>query len=137
MSQHESTAVVLDYLSAVERGDADVIRNSFAPDATWSYPGDLPLSGTWEGRDAILHDFLGALGAYVDTTTIDFHVTSVVTEGDTVCVEWTSRVRTVGGEAYENHNMAAFVVRDGLIAEVREYTDTAYAARVLFAQRVT
>lgn len=137
MSQHEITDVVVGYIAAVERGDADAMRDSFAPDATWSYPGDLPLSGTWTGRDAILHNFLGALGTYVDRDTIELQITSVVAEGDTVCVEWTSRCHTVGGEAYENCNMAAFVVREGRIAAVREYTDTLYAQRVLFAQAVT
>ena len=40
-------AVVVRYIDAVRDGDLDGVRGSFAPDATWEYPGDLPLSGTW------------------------------------------------------------------------------------------
>ncbi|MEV4442998.1 nuclear transport factor 2 family protein, partial [Streptomyces sp. NPDC049577] len=36
-------AVVIRYIEAVRDGDADVIHASFAQDATWHYPGDLPV----------------------------------------------------------------------------------------------
>jgi ketosteroid isomerase-like protein len=57
MTAAEDPAIVVTrYIDAVRDADARTIRDSFADDATWEYPGDLPLSGTWLGRDAIIND---------------------------------------------------------------------------------
>jgi len=54
---------VLDrYLDALLAGDLDAIRTSFAEDAAWTLHGDLPISGPWQGRDAIVDDFLVKVG---------------------------------------------------------------------------
>ncbi|MBO2445948.1 hypothetical protein J4573_02490 [Actinomadura barringtoniae] len=46
----------------VNDGDAQLIHDSFGPAATWHYPGDLPISKIWQGRDAIVGDFPGGMG---------------------------------------------------------------------------
>jgi ketosteroid isomerase-like protein len=51
-------------------------------------------------------------------------------------MEWRVQARTARGGAYANHYCGLFVVRAGRIAEVREYLDTAYAQRTLFAAAV-
>ena len=43
--------VVVRYVQAVADGDLDTIIASFADDTTWTYPGDVPLTGTWTGRE--------------------------------------------------------------------------------------
>ena len=55
----DSKQVVERYVAAVAAGDEQAIRDSFAEDATWWLGGDLPISGTWNGREAIMGDFLG------------------------------------------------------------------------------
>ena len=54
MTTTDPAAVVTRYIYAVRDGDSGAIRDSFAEDAIWDYPGDLPLSGTWRGRDSIV-----------------------------------------------------------------------------------
>jgi len=54
MTTAEPASVVVRYVEAVRDGDIDTVRGLFAEDATWEYPGDLPLSRTWRGRDVIL-----------------------------------------------------------------------------------
>ncbi|MFD7733623.1 nuclear transport factor 2 family protein [Kitasatospora phosalacinea] len=127
--------VVADYVAAVARGDADAVRDAFTEDAVWTYPGDLPLSGEWQGRRAIVEDFLGSIGDLVAPgTAVEVAlVGEPVVQGDRVVAEWTSRCTTVHGRLYENLNLGVFTVRDGRIAAVREYTDTHRAATVLFA----
>ena len=61
-------------------------------------------------------------------------VTSVLTVGNQVIAEWTSRATARGGAAYHNRNIGIFTVRDGKIAAVREYTDTQHAAHVLLGR---
>ena len=58
----DPAVAVTRYIDVVRDGDAAAIRESFAEDAIWDYPGDLPLSGTWRGRDTIVDDFLGTVG---------------------------------------------------------------------------
>ena len=54
----------------------DTVRELFAEDATWWLGGELPLSGTWRGRDAILGDFLGSIPRLYQPETISIEVTS-------------------------------------------------------------
>ena len=126
-------AVVRDYLAALQRGDVAALRESFAPDATWSLRGGLPVSGTWTGPDAIIDGFLAAMMARLDADQpLSQELTRLVADGDTAVAEWTSRATTTTGEAYENEYAVVFQVRGQEIVAVREYFDTEYARRVLF-----
>jgi uncharacterized protein len=131
----ENRDVVVRYIEAVRRGDADAVRASFTEDATWLLRGDLPIAGHWSGRDAIVDEFLGAAAAYLRPGTApEVRATHLIAEGDQVVAEWTSRAVTRFDETYENHCLGVFTIRDGRIAAVREYMDTQRAARVLFAE---
>jgi ketosteroid isomerase-like protein len=128
-------AVVQGYVAALQRGDLDALRASFTPDATWSLRGDLPVAGTWTGP-AIIDGFLAAMTARLDTTApLTQEVHRILADGDTAVAEWTSRATTCDGQPYENDYAVVFEVRHGHIAAVREYFDTGYAQRVLFAGR--
>ena len=133
MTEIPSKTVVLRYVEALQRGDADAVRDSFAEQATWWLPGDLPLSGTWRGRDQILDGFLASAMQYYDADTVSIEVTNVVAEGEQVALEWITRGRTATGNDYENFYSAIFVVRQERIQAVRECTDSLYAKNVLFA----
>jgi ketosteroid isomerase-like protein len=107
---------------------------SFAPDVVWTYPGDLPLSGDWKGRDAVMDDFLGAMGGQLfdRAAPVVIKLTNVIADGEQVFAEWTAQATSRAGVAYDNKCGAVFTVRDGVIVAVREYTDTDHARRVLF-----
>jgi len=131
---HDSKAVLRRYVAAVEAGDAETIRDLFAEDATWTLAaGDLPISGTWAGRDAIMDEFLAtALAAYAPGS-ITLEITGMIAEADHVALEWTSRATTRGGHRYENECIGVFTVHEGRIHAVREYMDTLYAHDTAFA----
>jgi uncharacterized protein (TIGR02246 family) len=130
----DSSSVVRRYVAAVQAGDAEAIRDAFAEDATWAIAaGDLPISGTWRGRDAIIEDFLGTALSYYEPGSVDIEITGMIAEGDRVALQWTSRARTRDGRPYENGCLGLFTVRDGRIQAVREYMDTLYAHDVAFA----
>jgi uncharacterized protein len=130
----DSRSVITRYMAAIQARDEAAIRDSFAEDATWWLRGDLPISGTWRGRDTIVDEFLGTAMRYYDPESVSIEVTSVIAEGDAVAAEWTSRARTASGDPYENHCAAVFGVRDGRIQSVREYMDTLYASEVAFGR---
>jgi uncharacterized protein (TIGR02246 family) len=133
----ESKGVIERYMAAIGAGDVAAVRGSFAPDATWWLRGDLPISGTWDGRDAIIDDFFGTAMSYYEAGSVNIEVTSILADGEHVAAEWTSRARTTDGAPYENHCAAWFHVRDGHIHSVREYMDTKYAAEIAFGRAVS
>ena len=132
-STETSKNVVRNYLGNGDWNDASVRIPLFAEDATWTLIGDLPMSGTWHGRKAIFEDFLRLAFGRIDTTTLDLEVTDLFGEGDKVTLEWTSKAAVHGGGTYDQHCLAVFTVRDGLITAVREYFDTEHARQVLFS----
>jgi hypothetical protein len=127
------TPEVLDsYLDALVAGDAGSIRDHFAADATWWIHGDLPISGTLRGADRIL-DFLRSAGTLFVPGTQRYEFGTVTAEADRAVLEWRVQGRSAAtGLDYDNSYCAVFVVRDGVIHEVREYLDSLHAQHVLF-----
>ncbi len=60
---------------------------------------------------------------------IQFTVHSLTAEDDRVAAEVESYAPLVNGNVYNNHYHMLFVIRDGKIAIVKEYADTAHVAR--------
>jgi uncharacterized protein (TIGR02246 family) len=130
-------AVVADYVRALQTGDAAALRAAFAPDATWTLPGDLPVSGTWVGPEGILDDFLARLVSRLDPTApVEQELHRIVADGDVAVAEWTSTARSLAGVAYRNDYAVVFRVQDGRIAAVTEYTDLDHMRKVLFPETV-
>ena len=133
MSTEITRKVVADYVAALQAGDTDALRASFAADGAWTLRGDVPVAGTWTGPDEIFDGFLAQLVERLDVgagVTQTLH--RIVADGDHAVAEWTSRATTRTGEPYVNDVAVVFHVVDGKIASAREYTDTSYLKRVLF-----
>jgi uncharacterized protein (TIGR02246 family) len=128
----DARTVLQDYLAALTAGDLEAIAASFAEDAVWSLHGELPLSGTKHGRDAILEFLVGAASLFAPGSQ-RFTFGEVTAGSDRVALEW--RVTGIGsatGRRYDNEYCGVFVIRDGHIVQVREYMDSLHAADVLF-----
>ncbi|HEU5007437.1 MAG TPA: nuclear transport factor 2 family protein [Jatrophihabitantaceae bacterium] len=128
----ESRAVLQSYLDALVAGDLDRIADSFTEDATWSLHGTLPLSGVRRGRHDIL-EFLTSAGALYETGTQQFTFADITAENDRAVLEWqVTGIASATGKQYANEYCGVFVIRDGRIAEVREYLDSLHVAETLF-----
>jgi uncharacterized protein (TIGR02246 family) len=125
----DAKSVLTAYVAALQAGDEDTVRDSFAADATWTLAGELPISDTWKGRDAILDDFLATAMSHYEPGSARLEITGMIAEGERVALQWTSRARTLDGSRYENECIGVFTVRDGQIRSVHEYMDTHYAYR--------
>lgn len=123
----DGRAVIDRYIAALNDGDAAVVAGSFAHDAVWKLDGELPISGIWDGRDAILNGFFGTAAELFEPGSTRVEVTRMLVDGADVVLEWTSRARTRNGEHYENHCIGIFTIAHGKIKAVREYMDTGYA----------
>ncbi|WP_407915497.1 nuclear transport factor 2 family protein [Kitasatospora sp. NE20-6] len=106
----------------------------FREDSTWTLAGDLPLSRTWTGPDEILGEFVPAMVARLLPGTMEFSVDGVLADGDRVLAEWNTRATTRTGHRYDQHCLAVITVRDGRLADVREYLDSLHARTTVFAR---
>lgn len=71
---------------AFRADDLEVVESLIAPDIVWHVPGDHPMAGTIEGRDALLDWLarLGGMGFWLvehDVFASDEHVCAVSTMG--------------------------------------------------------
>jgi ketosteroid isomerase-like protein len=120
------------YFGALATGDEDIVRDSWAEDGSCWYGGDLPISGTWTGRDQVIDGFLATAFAHLDPNhEVGLRVTNVFAAGEQVLVEWDSWATGRTGRPYDQKNVAVFVVRDGKITTMREYADTQHWERAL------
>jgi uncharacterized protein len=125
----ENKAVLRQYIAALQAGDGQAVGSFFARDATWTlHAGELPISGTWIGRDRIMDGFFATAMSNYEPGSVELEVTAVIAEGDQVVMQWTSRARTRDGRRYENGCIGVFTVHAGQIEAVREYMDTLYAS---------
>ncbi|MFF4530347.1 nuclear transport factor 2 family protein [Streptomyces sp. NPDC001407] len=130
----EPKDVVRRYFEALAAGDQQTILDSWAEDGSCWYAGDLPISGTWQGRDQVIDGFLATAFAHLDPDReIGVRVTNIFGEGEQVFVEWDSWATGKTGRAYDQKNSGVFVVRDGKIVTMREYADTQHWERALVA----
>jgi len=124
--------VLADYLAALTAGDLDAIAQSFAPDATWTVHGTLPLAGTRVGREQIMEFLIGA-GSLFEPGTQSFTFDNTTLQDDRAVLEWRVQgIAAATGLAYDNRYCGIFVIRNGEIAEVREYLDSLHAADTLY-----
>ncbi|MBF6061955.1 nuclear transport factor 2 family protein [Nocardia terpenica] len=124
--------VVRRYFEALANGDRATIVDSWAEDGSCWYGGDLPISGTWQGRDQVIEGFLATAFTYFDPEhEVGLRVTNIFGEGDQVFAEWDSWGLGKTGRVYDQKNSAVFVVRDNKIVTMREYADTQNWERAL------
>lgn len=125
MGNAENVELVRRGYEAFNSGDMATLVEIFAEDAVWHVAGSGVLSGTKQGRDAVLAYF-GELGA---RTQGNFRAdVEDIVGGDkhTVAIQRTHG--EANGKTLDMGTIITFVLRDGKVAEGREYfEDTAKA----------
>lgn len=116
--------VVLDFYAAGARGDMDTCFALLADDVTWTNIGSTKFSGTYKGKQAIADDLLGPLFGQLKAG-ISSQVERLTAEGDIVVAQTSGTAETLDGTAYNNAYCQVIRIRDGQIADVKEYMDTA------------
>ncbi|MDF3290578.1 MULTISPECIES: nuclear transport factor 2 family protein [Streptomyces] len=132
MTGIEPKTAVRRYFDALAAGDQEAIWNSWAQDGSCWYGGDLPISGTWQGRDQVINGFLATAFAHLDPEKeVGLRITNLFGEGEQVFVEWDSWATGRTGRPYNQKNSGVFTVRDGKLVSMREYSDTQNWERAL------
>ena len=120
----ENKQVVLDFYEAGARGDMDACFALLADDATWTNIGSTKFSGTYIGKQAIAEDLLGPLFSQLKAG-ISSQIERLTAEGDIVVAQTSGTAETMDGTPYNNTYCQVIRIRDGQIADVKEYMDTA------------
>ena len=120
----ENKQVVLDFYEAGARGDIDACFALLADGISWTNIGSTKFSGTYTGKQAIAEDLLGPLFGQLKAG-ISSRVERLTAEGDTVVAQTSGTAETLDGVAYNNTYCQVMRIRDGQIAAVMEYMDTA------------
>jgi hypothetical protein len=119
MSASDNKALALDYMRLLERGDYDAAFGKFTADGKVTVMGRTSSVGDF-GK--VVREFRGMV---VGPMTLK--ATGTVAEGDKVAMEVTGGADMQKGVRYDNQYHFLFEFRDGKIAHLKEYMDTAKA----------
>jgi ketosteroid isomerase-like protein len=116
--------VALDFLKAMDEGDAELMDRCITPDAVTITKGFAQVSGP-RNRETML----ATTAAFLDVVPTGFRpkVHTVVAEGDIVVLEFEGDAVLSNGEAYCNQYVFIFTFRDGRISRLHEYFCTVLA----------
>ena len=124
MSTIENKEIVSRFYEAGNRGDMETCFGLLAEDIRWTNIGTTSLSGTYVGKAALMEELLGPLfGRLRDG--IRMTVVRLIAEGDIVVAQTSGQAVTNEGKPYNNTYCWVIRMRDGQMAEVTEYLDTA------------
>lgn len=115
--------IVLQAYASLKEGNVAGYFDSMADDITLTYFGNHLFTGTYRGKKDILDNYVPVLLNRLDGP-IKITVTNAIAEGDQVFVEAQGESRTKDGLDYNNLYGIVLRLKDGKIAEVREYMDT-------------
>jgi ketosteroid isomerase-like protein len=130
-SEQTLPPVIGRYFQALATGDGTELKTCFSKNARWIAPGQLPNSGTWEGRDEIVDGFFPIATNRMVPGSFSTRAVSITVGATNTVVEWVASAVTLSGQTYENSYIANLMIADDEITEVREYCDT-QKSEVLF-----
>jgi ketosteroid isomerase-like protein len=133
----ENKQFVIASYQAFATRDRDRIAPFFAEDAEWNQPESNALSvalgrpAGLKGREAILNYFTGTLNGEVFKGS-KVELLTIVAGGDSVVVEQRFEAMVINGRPFKLDYCFVFVLRDGVIQQVRTYFDTVSGFKQMF-----
>ncbi len=127
---------IRDYFEAVASGASDKVVAAFADDVTWWVPPSSPMAGTYKGKESVLGMFAKGVSLYAPEP-MKVEILGMVADERKVAAEVRIRAKTAKGADYSNYYHFLFEIAGYAgnlrIKAVKEYVDTLYAERTLFA----
>ena len=121
---------VLDFFETLSTGDLVALARHLHEDASWEpMVTDIPGAGLYEGRGAVINEFLAPIRGAFREGDPKVHVDAMVSDGDRVMCETHATGARADGRPYDNRYAWAFALRDGKILTIREYMDSLYVAK--------
>ncbi|MFT4027008.1 MAG: nuclear transport factor 2 family protein [Novosphingobium sp.] len=122
--------LVQDFFAALSAKDVSALARVLHPDVTWTMmASDAANRLRAMGLDEAAALFVSGSEGVFAPGDPKSRITGFVSEGDRAMAETSGSGRRSDGKLYDNLYAWAFEFTEGRIAEIREYTDTAYALR--------
>jgi len=120
--------IARDFMEAMSSGEAERILALYSDDVSVWTAGSLPFSGLHDRREvAALCE--GLLGAFPEG--LRFSIQAMTAEGERVAIEAEGLGTHASGQVYHQRYHFLLVIRDGKIAQMKEYFDTELTREVL------
>lgn len=123
MGTEENKQIIKEFYEAGDRGDMDACFALLADDIIWTNIGSTKYSGKYVGKQALVEQLLGPLFGQLKAG-ISSSIENMIAEGDFVVAQTTGTAETKDGKPYNNSYCQVIRIREGKIAEVKEYFDT-------------
>lgn len=129
MSSQDPKEIVIGFVHDVDAGRAGEAFARLAPDVRFELIAPPPQGGVYD-RAALIKFFAETMAPAM-AAPFRVKITGITSEGERVAVETESTCVNHKGFAYNNRYHTIYVVRDGLIVELREYLDSAHMREFL------
>lgn len=133
MGVEQNRAIVKKFFNHFDRFEMSEALAMLKDDATWRImgtPETFPFASDHTKVD--MANIWGSLGDFLPNG-MSTRICGMIAEDDKVAVELESNGLARDGRVYNNHYHNVFVIRDGMIVEVREYFDTQHVANIFLA----
>jgi limonene-1,2-epoxide hydrolase len=120
----DNDTLVREFVEAFNSKDADRLAPYLHPDVVFHSYGD----GEVRGRDAVLQVWKGVFSTFGE---VQFETVHQAVNGDMVIAEQVHGLALPGGRLAPVMNAAVYQIRDHKIVAWRDYTNPAYAAKLL------
>lgn len=119
------------FFDAISSADRAELLQIFAPDINWVVPQSAvpPFAGRHQGAEKIAGMMLDSVSVVFVANTVRHRILLSMADENRVIVETNMTARQAGGAEYCNFYVFIFECGNGLIREIREHVDTAYAIK--------
>ena len=97
----------------------------FAEDATWTFPGNIPISGEWKGKEAIEAAFTEWMERFpkINFTLKEVFVSNIFALGATnnIAAEWDVVETDREGKEFHNSGVTTIRIKGGKVVSMRDY----------------
>ncbi|MBW3665035.1 MAG: nuclear transport factor 2 family protein [Actinobacteria bacterium] len=111
---HPNEDIIRQAYAAFSSGDMDALSGSMADDVTWHVPGDSPIAGDYEGKEAVF-GFFGKL-AELSGGTLNLGVHDILAN-DEHAVALVRTTASREGRELDQNAVHVMHVRDGQVTE--------------------
>jgi len=133
MTASQNKAIVQRAFDGLAQADPADFLAAMSDDLVWIITGNSEWSGRFEGKEAVQRDLIAPLFRLFATPYYNRAERIIADDEGNVVVLAKGEVRTRSGQDYNNDYCFVMQLRDERIVEIREYMDSALAARALGA----
>ena len=134
MSREANIDLANNIMTALSQGDMDRFLSYHHEDVKVNMLGDTPVSGRFESKQAFFLDttFVDVIGALEEGFQFGKKWRIMAADDDCVGLIMHGGGPTKGGDHYDQTYAIFYTVREGKVAEVHEFFDTALVERALY-----